>query len=191
MRLSRCRESSFSKSLKLNESKEHMLLMPQYPHEFADKVGLREEYDNPYDDTLHELIFDDFNQALYSIQDAKGNWYTPDTSGLTIGTGFTDELRLGKDGFVYLRGVFPESMVTDASKMPGTGEKSDMGDRRVYVQMRVNPNNVSTFLLNEWLKRLNKHVSGFDPETSTWMGPKGEFEDKALGGEFFHKDKSA
>jgi hypothetical protein len=169
----------------LIDTKEHMLLMPQYPHEFADKIGLRKEYDDPYDDTLHELIFDDFTQALYSIQDASGNWWTPDTSGLTIGAGYTDQLRLGDDGFVYLRGIFPESMVKDGKKMPGTGEESDMGDRRVYVQMRINPSNVSTFLLNEWITRLNKHVSGFDPETGTWMGPKGEFESKALGGEFF------
>ncbi|MDA4111424.1 MAG: hypothetical protein ACHQ03_12045 [Candidatus Bathyarchaeia archaeon] len=164
----------------LIDSRENILLSPMYPREFAKELGL--DYD---DDDIHELIWDHFRKALYSIQDAKSDWYTPETSGLTIGYGSTFEPRMGDDGRVYFRAIFPESMVVDGKQMPAALEESSMGDRAVYVNMRIDPHNISLKLLNDWLKRLNKHVSGLDQETGTWIGRKGEFEGRAARGEFF------
>ncbi len=56
---------------------------------------------------------------LYAIQAPDGQWFYPETSGITVGYQYTDQMRIGSDdGMVYFRAMFPAVAVPGGDSLP-------------------------------------------------------------------------
>jgi len=95
---------------------------------------------------------------LYAIQAPDGQWFFPESSGITVGHQYTDQMRIGSDdGMVYFRAMFPAIAVPGGDSLPLASE-DEHGNKIVYVNARINPKDVDPASWQDWAQRLSSNA---------------------------------
>ncbi len=95
---------------------------------------------------------------LYAIQAPDGQWFFPESSGITVGYQYTDQMRIGSDdGMVYFRAMFPAASVPGGDSLPLASE-DEQGNKIVYVNARINPKDVDPASWQNWAQRLSSNA---------------------------------
>jgi hypothetical protein len=95
---------------------------------------------------------------LYAIQAPDGQWFWPETSGITVGYQYTDQMHIGSDdGMVYFRAMFPAASIPGGESLPLASE-DEHGNKIVYVNARINPKDVDPASWQNWAQRLSSNA---------------------------------
>ena len=80
------------------------------------------------------------------------------TSGITVGYQYTDQMRIGSDdGMVYFRAMFPAVAIPGGDSLPLASEDQH-GNKIVYVNARINPKDVDPASWQNWAQRLSSNA---------------------------------